>query len=316
MFKNKGEPDHIRPYLLIMCAAVLWASSGTASKYLFNTGMNPYTLAQFRVTFSALLIVGYLFFFQINSLKITVRDVWYFIALGAFGMAGVQVTYLFAISKIKVAMAILLQYLAPFFVATYSSLFLKERMDRWKVLSILLAFGGCFFMVEAYSVSFFSLNKQGVIAGVLSAVFFSFYSLLGERVMRKYNPWTVLFYALVFAAIFLNSILPAKTVLLWKTELRWWLTVVYIISCGTVIPFGLYFMGIEHLRATRTSIVATLEPISAGIFSFMLLGEVLRPWQIFGGLLVITAIIIIQSRREIDLEAPAYKRKDRLTNRL
>jgi len=276
-----------------MCAAVLWASSGTASKYLFNTGMNPYALAQFRVTFSALLIVGYLFFFQINSLKINVGDVWYFIALGALGMSGGQVTYLFAISKIKVAMAILLQYLAPFFVATYSSLFLKERMDQWKVISILLAFAGCFFMVEAYSVSFFSLNKQGVIAGVLSAAFFSFYSLLGERVMRKYNPWTVLFYALVFAAIFLNTILPAKTVLLWKTELRWWLTVVYIISCGTVIPFGLYFMGIERLRATRASIVATLEPISAGIFSFMLLGEVLRAWQIFGGLL-----------------------KDRLTNRL
>jgi drug/metabolite transporter (DMT)-like permease len=305
----------VKPYLLIMCAAVLWASSGTASKYLFNMGMNPYILAQFRVTYSALLILAYLFFFKISSLKIGARDVWYFIALGAFGMAGIQLTYLFAISKIKVAMAILLQYLAPFFVATYSSLFLKERMDRWKILSILLAFGGCFFVVEAYNVSFFSLNKQGVIAGMLSAGFFSFYSLLGERMMRKYNPWTVLFYAFVFASLFLNGILPAKNILLWKTELRWWLAVLYIISCGTATPFGLYFMGIEHLRATRASIVATLEPISAGIFSLILLGEVLSPWQIFGGLLVITGIIIIQSRREIDLEAPVYKRRDQPTIR-
>jgi drug/metabolite transporter (DMT)-like permease len=308
MLKNKGEPDHIRPYLLIMCAAVLWASSGTASKYLFSMGMNPYTLAQFRVTFSALLILGYLFFFRINSLKINVRDVWYFIALGGLGMAGVQVTYLFAISKIKVAMAILLQYLAPVFVATYSSLFLRERMDRWKVLSILFAFAGCFFVVQAYSVSFFSLNRQGVIAGVLSAGFFGFYSLLGERLMQRYSPWTVLFYAFVFSALLFNSILSPKNILLWKAELRWWLTVAYIISCGTVIPFGLYFMGIEHLRATRASIVATLEPISAGIFSFILLGEMLRPWQVFGGLLVITAIVIIQSRKEIDPEAPVYKK--------
>jgi len=310
MCSSKGEPSHIKPYLLIMCAAFLWASSATASKYLFNTGMSPYILVQYRVSFSALVILGYLFFFERNSVKINCKDLWYFIVLGAFGMAGVQVTYLFAISKIKVAMAILLQYLAPFFVAIYSYLFFKERMDRWKVLSIFLAFVGCFFVVEVYSVSFFSLDRQGVIAGLFSAGFFSFYSLLGERLMRKYNPWTVLFYAFVFAALLFNIILPPKNLLLWGTEFRWWITVAYIISFGTVIPFGFFFMGIEHLRATRASIVATLEPISAGILSFIILGEVLTPWQIFGGFLVITAIIIIQSKKEIDPEAPVFMKKD------
>jgi len=311
MCSSKGEPSHIKPYLLIMCAAFLWASSATASKYLFNTGMSPYILVQYRVSFSALVILGYLFFFERNSVKINCKDLWYFIVLGAFGMAGVQVTYLFAISKIKVAMAILLQYLAPFFVAIYSYLFFKERMDRWKVLSIFLAFVGCFFVVEVYSVSFFSLDRQGVIAGLFSAGFFSFYSLLGERLMRKYNPWTVLFYAFVFAALLFNIILPPKNLLLWGTEFRWWITVAYIISFGTVIPFGFFFMGIEHLRATRASIVATLEPISAGILSFIMLGEVLTSWQIFGGFLVITAIIIIQAKKEIDPEAPVFMKKDR-----
>ena len=272
--------------------------------------MSPYILVQYRVTFSALVIFGYLFFFERNSLKINRKDLWNLAILGAFGMGGVQVTYLFAISKIKVAMAILLQYLAPFFVAIYSYLFFKERMDRWKVLSIFLAFVGCFFVVEAYSVSFFSLDKQGVIAALLSAGFFSFYSLLGERLMRKYKAWTVLFYAFAFAALLFNIILPPKNIFLWRTEFHWWFTVIYIISFGTVIPFGFYFMGIEHLRATRASIVATLEPISAGILSFIILGEVLTPWQIFGGFLVITAIIIIQSKKEIDLEAPVYKKKD------
>jgi len=219
------------------------------------------------------------------------------------------VTYLFAISKIKVAMAILLQYLAPFFVAAYSWLFLRERMDGWKVLSILLAFAGCVLVVEAYKVSFFSLNIEGVVAGLLSAGFFSFYSLLGERGMRRYSPWTVLFYALLFAAVLFNIAMPIKNIIVWKAELRWCLSVVYIIVCGTALPFGLYYMGIEHLRSTRASIVATLEPISAGLFSFIFLGEILTPWQIFGGVLVIVAIGIIQSRREIDLEAPIYKRK-------
>jgi drug/metabolite transporter (DMT)-like permease len=297
------------PYLLVIGAAVLWASAGTTSKYLFNAGMSPYTLAQYRVSFSSLIIFLYLLCFSRDTLRIKVRDLHSLIVLGALGMGGVQVTYLVAISKIKVAMAILLQYLAPFFVATYSWLFLQESMDRWKVASILLAFVGCFLVVEAYTVSFFSLNIEGVIAGLLSAGFFSFYSLLGERIMSRYTPWTVLFYALVFSAVLFNVFMPARDIILWKPELRWCLSVVYIIVCGTGLPFGLYYMGIEHLRSTRASIAATLEPISAGFFSFIFLGEILTPWQIFGGLLVIVAIGIIQSRREIDLEAPVYKRK-------
>jgi drug/metabolite transporter (DMT)-like permease len=312
MRRSKDEPDQLVPYLLIIGAAILWASAGTTSKYLFNAGMSPYILAQYRVSFSSLLIFGYLFLFSRGTLKINLRDLRYLVVLGALGMVGVQVTYLFAISKIKVAIAILLQYLTPFFVATYSWLFLRERMDRWKVLSILLAFAGCALVVEVYKVSFFSLNIKGVIAGLLSAVFFSFYSLLGERVMQRYNPWTVLFYALVFAAVLLNISMPITNIILWKAELRWCLSVVYIIVCGTVIPFGLYNMGIEHLRSTRASIVAALEPVSAGFLSFVFLGELLTGWQIFGGLLVIAAIGIIQSRRDIDLEAPIYKKKVRL----
>jgi len=309
MCRSKDAPNKLMPYFLIIGAAILWASAGTTSKYLFNAGMSPYTLAQFRVSFSSLIIFGYLLAFSRDILRIRVRDLPYLVVLGALGMGGVHVTYLYAISKIKVAMAILLQYLAPFFVATYSWLFLRESMDRWKVLSILLAFMGCVLVVEAYRVSFLTLNIEGVIAGLLSAGFFSFYSLLGERAMGRYSPWTTLFYALVFSAVLFNIAMPIRHIIAWKAELRWCLSVVYIIVCGTVLPFGLYYMGVEHLRSTRASIVATLEPISAGFLSFIFLGETLTPWQIFGGLLVIIAIVIIQSRREIDLEAPIYKRK-------
>jgi drug/metabolite transporter (DMT)-like permease len=312
MSHSKDQPNQLIPYLFIMGAAILWASAGTTSKYLFNAGMSPYTLAQYRVSFSSLLVFAYLLLFSRDTLRINVRDLWYLVVLGALGMGGVQVTYLFVISKIKVAMAILLQYLAPFFVATYSWLFLRESMDRWKVLSIFLAFFGCVLVVEAYHVSFFSLNIEGVIAGVLSAGFFSFYSLLGERAMGRYGPWTTLFYALVFAAVLFNISMPIKNIIAWKPEFRWCLSVVYIIVCGTVLPFGLYYMGIEHLRSTRASIVATLEPISAGFLSFIFLGELLTPLQIVGGLLVITAIVIIQSRREVNLEAPIYKKKLRV----
>ncbi|MEA3358206.1 MAG: EamA family transporter [Thermodesulfobacteriota bacterium] len=307
MHKDKKSQSQIKSYLFIVYAAVLWASSGTASKYLFNGGMSPYVLVQYRVSFSAIIIGIYLLLFKPHFLKIKIRDLWYFVALGV-GMGGVQIAYLFAISKINVAIAILLEYLAPFFVAIYSSLFFNETMNRWKALSILMAFIGCFFAVEAYNVSILALNRQGLFAGLLSAIFFSFYTILGERMMRRYHPWTVVFYAFAFSTLYYNIGLPPSNLLLSDIEFRSALTVIYVVTIGTLVPFSFYYMGIEYLRSTRASVVATLEPISAGIFSFILLGELLTPWQIFGGLLVIVSIIIIQLKKEIDPEAPAYKK--------
>lgn len=292
---------------MILCAAVLWASSGTASKFLFNSGMDPYALVQYRVSFSAIVLGVYLLLLKPNLLKIRSHHVWYFAILGA-GMGGVQFTYLFAISKINVAIAILMQYMAPFFIGMYSFLFFNEIITRWKVFSIIMAFTGCFFAVEAYHVAIVALNWQGIVAGLLSAIFFSFYTILGEKIMRRYNPWTVLFYAFAFSALYFNMLLSPTNLFFSHMQFLWVITVLYVVVVGTAIPFGLFFMGIEYLRSTRASVVASFEPISAGVFSFVFLGEALTLWQIFGGLLVIGSIIIIQLNKEIDPEAPAYKK--------
>lgn len=50
---------------------------------------------------------------------------------------------------------------------------------------------------------------------------------------------------------------------------------------GTILPFGLYFMGINYIRSTRALITATLEPISAGFMAFFFWERV---WNIYRSL--------------------------------
>jgi drug/metabolite transporter (DMT)-like permease len=78
----------------------------------------------------------------------------------------------------------------------------------------------------------------------------------------------------------------------------------YIAFLGTAVPFGLYFVGINYIRSTRASITATLEPISAGFIAYFFLGETLEPFQVLGGILVVTAIVLLQLRGEKDALAP------------
>jgi hypothetical protein len=63
--------------------------------------------------------------FSRDSLKIRLRDIGYFLLLGGVFMALVQGTYFYTISKIQVAAAILIQYLAPDFRSRLFHAFLE-----------------------------------------------------------------------------------------------------------------------------------------------------------------------------------------------
>ncbi len=310
-----------RGYFYVAAAALLWAVSGSSAKFLFHQGITPLQLVQLRVTLAAGLLLCWLLCLGRSSLlRISRRDILYFAILGTTGLAMVQFTYLLTISKIKVAAAILLEYLAPIFIALYTVIIMRERMSRTTFLAIAGATTGCYLVVGGYNFDLLSENREGIVCGILSAISFGWFSVYGERGMGRYSPWTVFFYALLFAAIFWNiahlfwpaAPLPGEALLRPYSMIQWtW--ILYIVILGTVLPFGLYLEGINLIRSTRASITATLEPLTAGIISFLFLGESLELLQIAGGLLVIASVIMLQLRKERDDNTPALIRMRRQT---
>jgi drug/metabolite transporter (DMT)-like permease len=243
-----------------------------------------------------------------SLLKISRSDIFYFVLFGTVGMAGVQFTYLFAISKIKVAAAILLQYLAPSFIALHSVVFMREKLSRVTLTALIGATFGCYLVVGAYNLEILSMNIVGIISGLLSAVTFAWYAIHGEYGMRRYNPWTVLFYALFVGAIVWNILHPPLEAFMHAYSRVQWIWILYIGVMGTLIPFGLFLEGINLIRSTRASITATLEPITAGIISYIFLNETLEITQITGGVIVIASIILLQLNQEQDDKAPSVIR--------
>jgi drug/metabolite transporter (DMT)-like permease len=55
--------------------------------------------------------------------------------------------------------------------------------------------------------------------------------------------------------------------------------------------------AVRHIPAPRAAIVATLEPVLAGVFAWVIHDESLSPGQIAGGLLVVAAVIWVQLQR-------------------
>ena len=194
-------------YLYVSLAAILFAISGTSAKFLFNDGITAFQLIQMRTTLAFIGLLTWLCLKDPALIKISTKDLLYFIGLGVFGIGSAQFFYLLAISKINVAAAILLHYTGPVFIALYVVFVQKEKLSFNSVLAILGTLVGCFLVVGAYNLQLFTLNRVGIIAGILAAVSFAVYSILSEYGMRKYTPWTVLLYGMLFAALMWNSLI-------------------------------------------------------------------------------------------------------------
>ena len=246
-----------RGYAYVSIAAILWAVSGSASKYLFNNGLSPFQIVQMRTTIAFVGLLIWLGFRHPSLLRIAPRDTIYFLLLGIFGIAAAQFFYLFAISKINVAAAILLQYTGPVFVTLYSIVFTRYKLRPATVIAIIGTLTGCFLVVGAYNIDLIRVDRAGIIGGLLAAVAFATYSLLSEYGMRKYNPWTVLFYAMFFAALIWNILhFPLAAFFHGYSPVAWgW--ILFIGVLGTIVSFGFYFEGINLM--IQNNILAILK---------------------------------------------------------
>ena len=169
-----------------------------------------------------------------------------------------------------------------------------EKLTPRTVFALTCALAGCFLVVGGHRLEMSGMDSVGVISGILAGVSFAWYSLQGEYGARKYPSWTVLFYAMAFAALPWNIFMAPLSGFARGYSPMEWAIILYISLIGTALPFGLYLKGAAMIRSTRASITATLEPIIAGIVSFMFLGEVMGPAQVAGGALVILSIVVMQ----------------------
>lgn len=291
-------------YIYVMLAAFLWGSSGSAAKFLFNQGVTPFQLVQMRLTGAVCILFVWFVIYHRPIFKIRPKDILYFAILGGGAMAGLQFTYLLSLSKIHVAAAILLQYMAPALIAVHTLVIARERLSSLTILAIGLSLGGCYLVVGAYHLDILALNRVGIISGLFSALAFAWYSIQGEYGLRRYPPWTVIFYAFVFASLAWNIFYPPLHAFSRPYSLTEWGWIFFVVFFGTTLPFGFYLKGVDMIRSTRACITATLEPIIAGAMSFIFLNEIMDPLQITGGILVIASIILLQIKTETETARP------------
>jgi drug/metabolite transporter (DMT)-like permease len=85
-----------------------------------------------------------------------------------------------------------------------------------------------------------------------------------------------------------------------------WLSVVYMAVFAGALALAGQTWAQAHLPATRSAIIMSMEPVFAAFFAVLLGGELLTGRMFIGGLLVLTAMLVVElvPRRRIETEVP------------
>jgi drug/metabolite transporter (DMT)-like permease len=87
-------------------------------------------------------------------------------------------------------------------------------------------------------------------------------------------------------------------------QLPLWVLVAWIVVFGAIVPFWLSITALRHLPPTAAGLVATVEPVFASIVAWSWLEQVLSGWQVVGGAVVLTGIVLAQTARTGSAPSP------------
>jgi drug/metabolite transporter (DMT)-like permease len=271
--------------------------------------MDPLILSQTRTSFSLLVLLPVLVGRRgWQRIALPAPDLVQCLVLGILGVAASNYFYYVAIQRTSVAIAIVLQYTAPVWVLLYVVVRGRHRLTLQKVAAVGVAMAGIALtigIVDGKSAVPLGLDAYGLIAAMLASFSFAFYNVGGHRLLVRHDRWRVLVWTLSSATVFWLIVNPPwRVVAVHYTLVQW--AFLFVFSMISVLgSFSLYFLGLQYLEPTRAIITSCLEPVFSILLAAVLLGEGVRGVQTVGIVLVLSAIVIVQSpaRDAVEREA-------------
>lgn len=290
---------------LAIMGALFWGLSGTSVQFLENAKhLNVEWLLEVRLLLAGLLTI--LLAYMQDGIRIfdifkNPKDFGKLLIFGLLGIALAQYSYFKAIAISGVGVATVLQYVAPTLLIIYLFLRYFKKPTPAEFCCVLLALTGTICIVSQEGVDISTINGDALFWGLISAASICVYTLQPIELLKKYSTPSI-----VGFAMFICGILSLAMFQQIDSEAIWdgmtWLGLFTIIILGTVVSFNAYIEGVRRIGAIQGSILSSLEPISAALFGWALLGNEFTLVGIFGMFCIIATVFIIAWDRQRQLK--------------
>ncbi|MGE7838922.1 DMT family transporter [Viridibacillus arvi] len=288
------QSHRLRGIILIISGAMLWGATGPLMEWvLSNSELTVPFMLTVRLILAGIILLSFLFLTKKDVTSIWKYPVWWrkLVTFGVLGMLGVQYSFVAAIDASNAVVATLLQFLAPIFIIIFVSISYRKWPPKYQVLGILGTLIGLFLLLTNASFETLLVSSEALLWGVAVGLTFAFYTLYPAAIMKEWGVLIVVGWGMLIGGIVLGVISQVWSSDEWSLLLdpKIALMLTAIIFFGTA-AFVLFLSSMKYITAVETSVLSSMEPLTATIISVIWLGRTLAIWQIMGIIIMLVCV--------------------------
>jgi drug/metabolite transporter (DMT)-like permease len=286
---------------LAVVSAATFGTSGTFAASLLAAGWTPGSAVTVRIVVAALVLTAPALLVLRGRLDQLGRGAGTLAVYGVAAVAGAQLCYFMAVQHLSVAVALLLEYSGALLVVGWLWLRHGQRPRQLTVLGAAVSVAGLALVLELIGGA--DLDLVGVLLGLGAAVGPATYFVLSAGTDDALPPLVAAWGGLAVGGLVLASAgalgllplaAPRTDVVLLDREVSWLVPVLGLSLVAAVVAYVSGIVGARLLGAKMASFVGLTEVLFAVLFAWLLLGQVLSPEQLLGGVLVVAGIALVR----------------------
>ncbi len=303
---------------LALVSAAAFGSSGPFAKSLMVEGWSSGSVVLLRVAGAAVVLAVPTAVALRGRWGLARRNLGAIIAYGAVAVAGCQVAYFYAVQRLSVGVALMLEYLGVILVVLFVWARSRKAPGRVTGGGIVIAMVGLALVLNLTGQ--IRPDALGVMWGLLAALGLATYFVLAAE--DSGLPPVALAGlgmaagSVILAVLGVARVLPmsfsSAEVRLFGATTAWWVPVAELALIAAAAAYLLGVMAARRLGSTVASFAGLTEVLFAVLFAWVMLGELPRPIQLAGGLLIVVGVAAVRlgelRRQAVPEAAPEVER--------
>lgn len=283
-------------YILAVLSMVFWGLSFVWSTIVFRY-YDPITTVFLRLVISAAVLFLALSVFK-RIEKIKKSDYKLILLSSLFNPFLYFIGESFGLKLTSPTISAVIIALIPVFTPVVAFFYLHERLSPLNIAGLIMSFVGVLIMILKPDLTLAS-SPFGVLC-LLFAVFSALgYAVLLKKLTQKYNPFTIiavqnLIGAFYFLPLFL--IFGFRNFIQVRPNIEVVAALLQLAVFASSIAYVFYTFSARELGISKANLMTNIIPVMTAIFSYFILDELFTISKIMGMIVVISGVILSQTR--------------------
>lgn len=281
--------------LLVILAGACWGSISIYINYLSGAGLGTMQISFLRQMLSVMVFSLVILVRDRSKFRIELKDLWIIMLCGLINGVLFNFLYFYTIINSRASIAVVLLYTSPVFVMILARLFFGEKFTHAKLTALVLTVIGCVFVTGVIGEGY-TPPAVAILTGVLTGLAYALNNILTSAAVKKNDPETVTMYTLLFSFLFLIPFSGGGRLVEKCVDEPMIVAVAFIMCLVTgVLAQFVFSKGLGLIESGKAAIYGASEPIVGALVGIFVFREESNFLKILGIVLVIAAILIINS---------------------